>query len=105
MTKSKDSNTCSSLALDEEKIDSEMTSLKDWSLSSDSKKISREFKFKNFKEALEFTNKVGKVAESMNHHPDILLKYGSVKVHYWTHNADGLTEADFKAARKVNQVT
>jgi 4a-hydroxytetrahydrobiopterin dehydratase len=65
-------------------------------------KISREFKFKNFSQALEFVNKVGAIAETMNHHPDISLKWGSARVEYWTHNANGLSEMDFDAAEKID---
>ena len=51
--------------------------------------------FKNFAEALEFTNKVGALAEEIFHHPDIFLAWGKVKITIWTHKIDGLNEADF----------
>lgn len=62
--------------------------------------LEKEYKFKNFKEALEFTNDIGKLAEEEGHHPDILLRYGNVKLKYWTHTVEGLTEADFVMAAK-----
>lgn len=67
-------------------------------------KIEREFKFKNFKEALEFTNKVGEIAESEGHHPDICLSWGKVIVTLWTHKIKGLHENDFIMAAKIDSL-
>jgi 4a-hydroxytetrahydrobiopterin dehydratase len=64
--------------------------------------LEREFKFENFRKALEFTNQVGELAEQQNHHPDIDLAWGKVKLTLWTHKIDGLTESDFVFAAKVN---
>jgi 4a-hydroxytetrahydrobiopterin dehydratase len=61
-----------------------------------------EFKFANFRQALDFTNKIGELAEQQNHHPDIYLAWGKVKLTLWTHKIDGLTESDFVFAAKVN---
>jgi 4a-hydroxytetrahydrobiopterin dehydratase len=66
--------------------------------------LERDYKFENFREALEFTNKVGELAEKLNHHPDIYLAWGKVKLTLWTHKIDGLTESDFIFAAKVNQL-
>lgn len=66
--------------------------------------LEREYKFKNFREALDFTNRVGELAESVGHHPDIYLVWGMVKLTLWTHSVDGLTEADFVFAAKVNEL-
>jgi 4a-hydroxytetrahydrobiopterin dehydratase len=66
--------------------------------------LEKEFKFKNFKEALEFTNKVGALAEEVNHHPDIYLSWGKVKITQWTHKIGGLSEADFVFAAKVDRL-
>ncbi|MDB6124083.1 MAG: pterin-4-alpha-carbinolamine dehydratase [Pedosphaera sp.] len=66
--------------------------------------LERDYKFKNFKEALAFTNKVGELAESVNHHPDIYLAWGKVKLTLWTHKIDGLTESDFIFAAKVDEI-
>ncbi len=65
--------------------------------------LEKEFAFKNFLEALAFTNQVGELAEAQNHHPDIYLAWGKVKVTIWTHKIDGLTESDFVFAAKVEQ--
>ena len=65
--------------------------------------LEKEFKFKNFAEALGFTNAVGEIAEEQNHHPDILTPWGQTKVTIWTHKIDGLTESDFIFAAKVEE--
>ena len=66
--------------------------------------LEKEFKFKNFREALAFTNQVGQLAESVNHHPDIFLAWGLVKLTLWTHSIDGLSESDFVFAAKVGKL-
>ena len=66
--------------------------------------LEREFKFPDFRQALAFTNRVGQLAESQNHHPDIYLAWGKVKLGLWTHKIDGLTESDFVFAAKVDQL-
>ena len=66
--------------------------------------IEKEFIFKNFKEALEFTNKVGKIAEKEGHHPDIHLSWGKVKVITYTHKINGLHENDFILAAKIDGI-
>ena len=64
--------------------------------------LEREYRFGNFKEALDFTNAVGELAEAEGHHPDIYLAWGKVKLTLWTHKIDGLTESDFIFAAKVD---
>lgn len=66
--------------------------------------LEREYKFKNFRDALTFTNKVGELAEEQGHHPDIYLAWGEVKLTLWTHKIDGLTESDFVFAAKVDEL-
>ena len=66
--------------------------------------LEKEYKFKNFREALSFTNKVGELAESQGHHPDIYLAWGQVKLTIWTHKIDGLTESDFVMAAKTERL-
>ena len=63
------------------------------------------FTFKNFRDALAFTNKVGGLAEEQGHHPDIHLAWGSVRITLWTHKIDGLTENDFIMAAKIDHLT
>jgi len=66
--------------------------------------LQKEYSFENFAEALEFTNKVGALAEEIFHHPDIFLTWGKVKITIWTHKIDGLNEADFIFAAKADAV-
>jgi 4a-hydroxytetrahydrobiopterin dehydratase len=66
--------------------------------------LDKEYTFKNFREALDFTNRVGELAESVGHHPDILLAWGRVKLTVWTHKIDGLFSADFVFAAKADSV-
>jgi 4a-hydroxytetrahydrobiopterin dehydratase len=64
--------------------------------------LRRRFQFKNFREALDFVNKVGELAEEQGHHPDISFGWGRVEVTVWTHKIDGLTESDFIFVAKVD---
>ena len=73
-----------------------------WAIGSDGKSIHRRFTFKNFKQALTFTNKVGEIAELEGHHPDILLGWGYVECILTTHAINNLHENDFIVARKIN---
>ena len=66
--------------------------------------LTREFKFPDFKTALDFVNQVGAVAEEQGHHPDILLTWGRVVLTLWTHKIDGLTESDFIMAAKIDRL-
>jgi len=66
--------------------------------------LEKEYKFKNFREALAFTNRVGELAESVGHHPDIALAWGKVKLTVWTHKIGGLAEADFVFAAKADRL-
>lgn len=68
----------------------------------DAKHLQKTFKFDDFKTALEFVNKIGVIAEAEGHHPNIELGWGFVKVLIWTHAIDGLSEADFVLAAKIN---
>lgn len=69
------------------------------------RKITREFNFEDFKEAMSFVNKVADIAEDEGHHPDIYIFYSLVRLTLWTHAAGGLTENDFILAAKVNELT
>jgi 4a-hydroxytetrahydrobiopterin dehydratase len=66
--------------------------------------LDKEFRFKDFREALAFTNRVGELAEEQNHHPDLHLAWGKVRVTIWTHKIDGLTESDFVFAARVDRL-
>ena len=63
--------------------------------------LEKEFRFKDFKQALSFTNSVGAIAEAQGHHPDIHLSWGKVGLTVWTHSINGLAESDFILAAKA----
>jgi len=67
-------------------------------------RLEKDFNFKNFRDALTFTNRVGELAEQQRHHPDIGLSWGQVRVTIWTHKIDGLSESDFILAAKIDQL-
>ncbi|HLJ74223.1 MAG TPA: 4a-hydroxytetrahydrobiopterin dehydratase [Thermoanaerobaculia bacterium] len=67
--------------------------------------LEREFRFKNFADALAFTNRIGEIAEQLNHHPDIALGWGKVRVTTWTHDAGGITPLDFKLAGAIEAIS
>ncbi len=62
------------------------------------------FRFANFREALDFVNRVGALAEEQNHHPDVDFGWGRAVVTIFTHKIDGLTESDFVLAAKVGRL-
>jgi 4a-hydroxytetrahydrobiopterin dehydratase len=68
------------------------------------RQLTREFEFKNFVQALAFTNRVGDLAEAENHHPAILTEWGKVTVTWWTHKIHGLHRNDLILAARTDQV-
>lgn len=77
----------------------------DWLLLRDgTHKLRRQFKFKNFKEAIVFVNKVAEIAEKEGHHPDIYIFYNKVQLDLFTHAVGGLSENDFIMAAKIDKV-
>lgn len=90
--------------LTEEEIEELLPSLKEgWELLEDDK-LEKNYKFKDFVEALDFVNKIGDLAEQEGHHPDIFLSWGQVIVQLWTHKIDGLHENDFILAAKIDEL-
>ena len=75
----------------------------DWQVI-DKRQLEKEFKFKNFQGALDFTNKVGELAEAVDHHPEICLTWGRARITIWTHSIGGLSEADFVFAAKAEML-
>ena len=75
-----------------------------WDLADDAKSISKEFEFKDFKEAMAFINKVAEVAEEQQHHPDIYCFYNKVKLELSTHAIKGLSNNDFIIAARINKL-
>lgn len=68
-------------------------------------RLERVFKFKNYAEAVEFTNKLAALAEAEDHHPLIVLEWGRVTVQWWTHVVKGLHQNDFIMAAKTDALT
>jgi 4a-hydroxytetrahydrobiopterin dehydratase len=66
--------------------------------------LEKEFSFPDFRSALDFTVRLGEVAEAEGHHPDIHLAWGRVRLEIWTHKIDGLTESDFILAAKADRL-
>ena len=74
----------------------------DWRL--DGNTIARTFQFENFSGAIDFVNKAAGEAESMDHHPDIDIRWNKVRLTLATHSAGGLTDADFTLARRIDRL-
>ena len=75
-----------------------------WTLDKNAKKISKEFKFKNFVEAMKFVEQVADIAETEGHHPDIHIHYNKVLLELSTHAIGGLFENDFILAVKIDAI-
>lgn len=73
-----------------------------WDLEKDATQIEKEYRFKDFAEALTFVQAIGQVAESEGHHPDIDFGWGRVHVRLTTHSMKGLSENDFIVAAKID---
>ncbi len=78
----------------------------DWStiVVDDIMRLNRDFKFKNFAQAMAFTNRVGDLAEVAGHHPAILTEWGKVTVTWWTHKIKGLHKNDLIMAARTDEV-
>ena len=66
--------------------------------------LEKDFRFPDFAQALAMVDRVGALAEEQDHHPDLLLTWGRVRVSIWTHTIDGLTESDFVFAAKCDAI-
>ena len=64
--------------------------------------LRKSYKFADFRDALEFVNRIGALAESEGHHPDISFGWGYADISIWTHKIDGLSESDFILAAKID---
>jgi 4a-hydroxytetrahydrobiopterin dehydratase len=66
--------------------------------------LERAFQFVDFAEALAFVNRVGELAEGADHHPDVEIHWNRVKLRWWTHTADAITDRDRELARKTDEL-
>ena len=80
--------------------------ISNWNLidEEDIPKLNKSFKFKNFVDALAFTNVIGDLAETQGHHPRLITEWGSVQVTWWTHKIRNLHRNDFVMAAKTEQI-
>lgn len=92
-------------SLAKEEAESYLAEAPGWELKPDGLEITRVFKFKNFREAIAFVNKVADLAEDEGHHPDIrLYSFNKVRLNLKTHAIGGLSENDFILAAKIGQL-
>jgi len=75
---------------------------KNWG--SSNKKLEKTFKFKDFNESIDFVNKVAKIAESQNHHPDITIKYDKVYITITDHEKGGVSEKCYKLVKAIDKL-
>lgn len=88
--------------LSAEEIEKVLMNLDGWQTTET--KLAKKYKFKNFTESLEFINKIGAIAETADHHPDILFGWGYAEIFITTHDAGGITERDFALAKSINEL-
>ena len=90
---------------DEKQISYNLSKLNSWSVNDEQKMIYKKFNFKTFKQALNFTNKVGEIADLEGHHPDISLGWGYSLIMLHTHAIQGLSINDFIIAAKIDEIS
>lgn len=88
-------------ALTPEQIEPLLAQLDRWQCE-ENQKIVKSFRFDNFKQAMDLATKVAVVAQRENHHPDLIVRWGELRVEIWTHVSHGLTENDFILASKID---
>ncbi len=94
-------------AFDIKEIHKYLKKVDGWSVLQDDNQnfyIEKNFKFKNFLESQSFVNKIGEIAETEGHHPDILFGWGYAKIKIYTHAIKGLAESDFVLAAKIDKI-
>ena len=87
--------------MEAEKIQEYLKEVEGWEVKED-KLIQKTFKFKTFREAIDFVNQVANLAEDEGHHPDIIIRYSRVTFELTTHAIKGLSENDFIMASKID---
>lgn len=86
-------------------LDKHLRKLSGWSITTkEASTLTKQYTFKNFIEAMDFVNKVAKLAEEAKHHPDILISYNKVTLQLTTHEAGGLTEKDATLANAIEEI-
>tara|TARA_B110000014_G_scaffold111103_1_gene76155 strand:- start:184 stop:513 length:330 start_codon:yes stop_codon:yes gene_type:complete len=94
--------TGNTIKFNEKQIIDNLSNINNWSVNEEQKMIFKKFSFKTFKQALDFTNKVGKIADEEGHHPDVSLGFGYALIMLHTHAIQGLSINDFILASKID---
>ena len=66
--------------------------------------LERDYRFRDFAEALAFVNRVGEASEAADHHPDVAIRWNRVTLRWWTHTRNAITERDVEMARRTNEL-
>lgn len=92
--------------VDEAELPGLLAQIPDWNIEVRSAimQLEKVYRFRNFRQALAFTNAVGEIAESEGHHPSLLTEWGQVTVTWWSHSIKGLHRNDFIMAARTDQV-
>jgi 4a-hydroxytetrahydrobiopterin dehydratase len=89
----------------ENEIHELLLEIEEWTLIKEPiKKLQKVFTFKNYEDSLNFSNKIAKLADKEDHHPQIILEWGKVTVTWWSHKIEGLHHNDFICAAKTDQL-
>ncbi|MFP3346146.1 MAG: 4a-hydroxytetrahydrobiopterin dehydratase [Sulfolobaceae archaeon] len=88
--------------LTQDEIKISLDNSKGWNLKDN--KLEKVFLFKDFRESVQFVNKIQLVADAMNHHPDICIYYNKVIIQLTTHDVDGITDLDVELAKKIDEI-
>lgn len=91
--------------LTKDQVETQLGNVANWQIDQNGKTIFREYKTKNFVEAVEFINKVKDLAQQADHHPDLhLTGYRNLRIDLSTHSVGGLSEKDFQLAEQINKL-
>lgn len=90
--------------LSQSQVEARLEHLDGWEGGESGALMQKEFRFEDFTQAMEFINRVAEKAEELQHHPDMCISYNSVVCMLTTHEKGGLTEADFKMAKRIEEV-
>jgi 4a-hydroxytetrahydrobiopterin dehydratase len=89
-----------------EEVESRLQSVSGWSVDSGGTRLVKQWRMKDFASALAFLQRIGQLAEKLDHHPDLHLeRYRFVRVELWTHAAGGITALDFLLAKQIDELS
>mgnify|MGYP000096447271 CR=1 FL=1 len=93
-------------SLNESQIQELLSQIPSWQIYEEDgiKRLICSFAFTSYEDSVKFTNKVAKLAEQEDHHPEIVLEWGNVTVIWWSHKIKGLHNNDFICAAKTDQI-